>query len=99
MLLIKMINKSKIKIRLLSKLKIIIKNNSNFKLDLLFDIIYNNEESKKIYKKFILSLFVSFIKYNLDKHIEEILDEILFIAEFISLGLKNNEILKSILEQ
>ena len=58
-----------------------------------------------VFKNFILLLFVSAkkdiktFKYNFDKHIEEILEEILFITEFISSELKNNEILNSVLEQ
>ena len=89
----------------INKLEIIIQNITNFKLDLLYDIIDNIEESKKIFKNFILLLFDSVIKgvktfkYNLDNHIEEILDELLILTEFISSGLKNNEILKSILDE
>ena len=89
----------------INNLEILIQNITDFKLDLLYDIIDNIEESKKIFKNFISLLFNSVIKgvkifkYNLDNHIEEILDELSYITEFISSGLKNNEILKTILDE
>jgi len=89
----------------INKLEILIQNITDIKLDLLYDIIDNIEESKKIFKNFISLLFNSVIKgvkifkYNLDNHIEEILDELSYITEFISSGLKNNEILKTILDE
>jgi len=89
----------------INKLEALIQNITDIKLDLLYDIIDNIEESKKIFKNFISLLFNSVIKgvkifkYNLDNHIEEILDELSYITEFISSGLKKNEILKSILDE
>jgi len=89
----------------INKLEILVQNITDIKLDLLYDIIDNIEESKKIFKNFISLLFNSVIKgvkifkYNLDNHIEEILDELSYITEFISSGLKNNEILKTILDE
>ena len=89
----------------INKLEILIQNITDFKLDLLYDIIDNIEEAKKIFKNFISLLFNSVIKgvkmfkYNLDIHIEEVLDELSYITNFILSGLKNNEILKSILDE
>ena len=89
----------------IDNLEILIQNITNIKLDLLYDIIDNIEESKKIFKNIISLLFNSVIKgiknfrFNLDSHIEEIFDELLYIIEFISSGLKNNEILKSQLDE
>ena len=89
----------------LDKLEILIQNIINFKIDLLYDIIDNIEESKKIFKNFISLLFNSVLKgvkkfkCNLDNHIEEIFDDLLYITEFISSGIKNNEILKSTLDE
>jgi hypothetical protein len=46
----------------LDKLEILIQNIINFKIDLLYDIIDNIEESKKIFKNFISLLFNSVLK-------------------------------------
>ena len=69
-----------------------------FQIDILYDIIDNIEEAKKIFKNFCFLLFdsiskgINSFKYNLMDHIEDIIGNLLYITRFVADGIKNNEI-------
>ena len=78
---------------------------NDIQIDILYDIIDNIEGSKNIFKNFCKLLFnsiengIKLFKYDLEDHIESVIGELLYITEFISNGLENDEILKNSLEE
>jgi len=83
----------------LRNLENITKSITSFSIGDLYDIIDNSEESKIIFKNFCYLLFnsiskgINTFKKDLDNHIEETMGELLYILDFISNGLKNDNLL------
>ena len=92
-------------LKYINELEILIQNISNFQIDVLYDIKDNIEEAKKIFKNFCTLLFnsitkrIKIFKIDLSEYMNEIIGEILFITEFISSGLKNDDILRNALDE
>jgi len=83
----------------------ITKNINSFTIDILYDIIDNIEEAEIIFKNFCYFLFnsiskgIKFFKNKLNYHIEETIGELLYIVDFISNGLKNDNILMNAIDE
>jgi len=92
-------------LKYINELEYLIQNISNFQIDILYDIKDNIEEAKKIFKNFCTLLFnsitkgIKIIKIDLSEYMDEIIGELLYITEFISSGLKNDDILKNALDE
>ena len=75
-----------------------------FQLDILYDIIDLIYESKSVLKEFIKKLFkavdrgVTLFKYDLTDYMEEIIGELLYLTDFLSININKNEILKNAIE-
>ena len=81
------------------------KNITSFTIDILYDIIDNIEEAEIIFKNFCYFLFnsiskgIKFFKNKLNYHIEETIGELLYIPDFISNGLKNDNLLMNAIDE
>ncbi len=88
----------------LNDLEELIKDILNFQIDILYDIIDNIEEAKNIFKNFCFLLFDSIskgiktFKNDLNNYFDEMIGELLYITEFISYGVENNDILRNSLD-
>ncbi len=88
----------------LNDLEELIKDILNFQIDVLYDIIDNIEEAKNIFKNFCFLLFDSIskgiktFKNDLNNYFDEMIGELLYITEFISYGVENNDILRNSLD-
>ena len=88
----------------LNNLEELIKDILNFQIDVLYDIVDNIEEAKNIFKNFCFLLFDSItkgiktFKNDLNNYLDEMIGELLYITEFISFGLENNDILRNSLD-
>ena len=88
----------------LNDLEELIKDILNFQIDVLYDIIDNIEEAKNIFKNFCSLLFNSItkgfktFKNDLNNYFDEMIGELIYITEFISYGLENNDILRNSLD-
>jgi len=89
----------------LRNLENITKSITSFSIGDLYDIIDNIEESKIIFKNFCYLLFnsiskgINTFKKDLDNHIEETMGELLYILDFISNGLKNDNLLMNAIDE
>jgi hypothetical protein len=92
-------------LKYINELENLIQNISNFQIDVLYDIKDNIEEAKKIFKNFCTLLFnsitkgINIFRIDLSEYMDEIIGDLLFITEFISSGLKNDDILKNALDE
>ena len=74
-------------------------NINDFQIDLLYDIKDNLYEFKLILKQFNKNLFKSIEKgiisfrYDIENYIEEIIGDLLYITDFLSININKNEIL------
>jgi len=74
-------------------------NINDFQIDVLYDIIDNIYESKLIFKYFNNNLFKSIekgiikFKYDLTEYIDELIGDLLYITDFLSININKNEIL------
>ena len=72
-----------------------------FKLDSLYDIIDVIYDGQLVFKEFIKKLFkavdrgVTTFKYDLRDYIEEIIGDLLYLTDFLSVNINKNEILKN----
>ena len=72
---------------------------SDFQIDILYDIIDDLYESRLIFKKFNRNLFNSIekgiikFKYDITEYINEIIGDLLYITDFLSVNINKNEIL------
>jgi hypothetical protein len=89
----------------LNDLEELIKDILNFQIDILYDIIDNIEEAKKIFKNFCFLLFnsitkgIKIFKYDLSEHFDEMIGELIYITEFVAYGLENDDLLKNALNE
>ena len=89
----------------LDEISSLINTTNNIQIDILYDIIDNIEDCKNILKNFCKLLFnsiengIKLFKFDLEDHIESVIGDLLYITEFISNGLENDEILKNSLEE
>ena len=73
----------------------------NFQLDLLYDLIDIIYETKKIFKDFNKNLFLAIEKgikkfrYNLNDFVYEMMGDLLYLVDFLSVNLNKNDILKN----
>ena len=73
----------------------------NFQIDLLYDLIDIIYEAKKIFKDFNKNLFLAVEKgiktfrYDFDDFIHEIIGDLLYLVDFLSINLDKNEILRN----
>ena len=73
----------------------------SFQLDVLYDIIDVIDDGKLIFKEFIKKLFkavergINIFKYNLRDYMEEIIGDLLYLTDFLSININKNEILKN----
>ena len=78
---------------------------NSFTIDILYDIIDNIEEAEIIFKNFCYFLFnsiskgIKFFKNKLNYHIEETIGDLLYIPDFISNGLKNDNLLMNAIDE
>ena len=76
-----------------------------FQIDLLYDIIDVIYDSKIIFKEFNKNLFKSIekgiiiFKLDIQDYIQKILSELLYIADFLSINLNKNDILRNAIEE
>ena len=74
-----------------------------FQIDILYDIIDLLYESNLVLKDFIKKLFkavdlgVTSFKYEMRDYIEEIIGELLYVTDFLSVNINKNEILKNVI--
>ena len=77
---------------------------NTFHIDLLYDIKDEIYESRLIFKQFNRNLFKSIekgiitFKYNITEFIDEIIGDLLYITDFLSVNIDKNEILKNAIE-
>ena len=77
----------------------------DFQLDVLYDIIDVIYDGKLIFKEFIKKLFkavdkgITSFKYDLRDYIEEIIGDLLYLTDFLSINLNKNEILRNAIEE
>ena len=89
----------------LNDLEELIKDILNFQIDILYDIIDNIEEAKKIFKNFCFLLFnsitkgINIFKYDLSEHLDEMIGEFIYITEFVAYGLENDDLLRNSLNE
>ena len=83
----------------LENILIELKNISVFQLDVLYDIIDVIYDGNLVFKEFTKKLFkavdrgVTTFKYDLRDYIEEIIGELLYLTDFLSVNINKNEIL------
>ena len=76
----------------------------NFQIDILYDIIEVIHEANLIFKKFNEYLFKSIekgiltFKYDIKNFVEEIIGDILYVVDFLSININKNEIIKKIFD-
>ena len=76
----------------------------NFHIDLLYDIIDIIYDSKQIFKKFNKNLFKSIEKgilsfnYEIKDFINEVMDDILYVIDFLAININKNEIIKKAID-
>jgi hypothetical protein len=72
-----------------------------FQLDVLYDIIDAIDDGKKVFTEFFKKLFkavdrgITTFKYDLRDFIEEIIGDLLYLTDFLSININKNEILKN----
>ena len=75
-----------------------------FQIDILYDIIDVIYDGELIFKEFIKKLFkavdrgVTSFKYNIRDFMEEIISELLYLTDFLSVNINKNEILKNAID-
>ena len=80
-------------------------NIADFQIDVLYDIIDEIYEAKQIFKHFNKNLFKSIekgilsFKYDIKDYINEIIGDLLYITDFLSINLNKNEILKNAIDK
>ena len=80
-------------------------NINDFQIDILYDIIDNLYESKLIFKYFNNNLFKSIekgiikFKYDLTEYIDELIGDLLYITDFLSININKNEILVNAIDE
>ena len=80
-------------------------NIETFQLDVLYDIIDVIYDGSLIFKEFIKKLFkavdrgVTSFKYDLRDFMEEIIGELLYLTDFLSVNLNKNEILRNAIDE
>jgi len=85
----------------LGKIQYEVDNIQSFKLDILYDIIDAIYDGKLIFKEFIKKLFkavergVTTFKYDIRDYMEEIIGNLLYLTDFLSININKNEILKN----
>ena len=78
---------------------------TSFKVDFLYDIIDSIYECKFIFKNFNNNLFKAIekgiitFKYDIKDYIDEIIGDLLYITDFLSVNINKNEILKNALDE
>ena len=76
----------------------------NFQLDLLYDLIDIIRETKKIFKDFNKNLFLAIEKgiktfrFDFQDFIHEIMGDLLYLVDFLSVNLNKNDILKNAMD-
>ena len=72
----------------------------NFQLDLLYDLKDIINETKRIFRDFNKNLFmaiekgIKIFRYDFEDFIHEMMGNLLYLVEFLSINLNKNEILK-----
>ena len=80
-------------------------NIDDFQIDLLYDITEQIYESELIFSKFNRNLFNSIekgiltFKYDINDHIDNIIGELLYVTDFLSVNINKNEILIRALDE
>jgi hypothetical protein len=80
-------------------------NINDFQIDMLYDIIDNLYETKLIFKYFNNNLFKSIekgiikFKYDLIEFIDELVGDLLYITDFLSININKNEILVNAIDE
>ena len=75
-----------------------------FQLDVLYDIIDAIDDGKKVFTEFFKKLFkavdrgITTFKYDLRDFIEEIIGDLLYLTDFLSININKNEILKNAID-
>ena len=78
---------------------------NDFEVNLLYDIIDSIQESKEQYEVFNTKLFNSIekgiiqLKYDLNNHFEKIIGNLIYITDFLSININQNEILIKAIEE
>ena len=81
-----------------------LENINTFHIDLLYDIKDEIYESRLIFKQFNRNLFKSIekgiitFKYNITEYIDETIGDLLYITDFLSVNIDQNEILKNAID-
>ena len=76
-------------------------NINNFLIDVLYDIIYSINDCIDLFEQYDNKLFLSIekgitnFKYELNQFIENLIGELLYIADFLSINLNKNEIIRN----
>ena len=76
----------------------------NFQIDILYDIIEVIHDANIIFKKFNEYLFKSIekgiltFKYDIKNFVEEIIGDILYVVDFLSININKNEIIKKVFD-
>ena len=71
-----------------------------FQIDILYDIIDSIYDGKLLFKNFIKNLFkavekgILSFKYDIKDYIDEIIGDLLYLTDFLSININKNEILK-----
>ena len=74
---------------------------NNFQIDLLYDLIDIVYEAKKIFKDFNKNLFLAIekgiktFKYDFKDFVHEMIGNLLYLVNFLSVNINKNEILKN----
>ena len=77
----------------------------SFKLDVLYDIIDVIYDGKLVFKEFIKKLFkavekgVTNFKYDLRDFMEEVIGDLLYLTDFLSVNINKNDILKNAIDE
>ena len=78
---------------------------NDFQIDILYDIIDSINNCKEIYESFNKKLFNSiekgiiYFKYDLNKYLENIIGDLLYVTDFLSININQNEILIKEIEE
>jgi hypothetical protein len=78
---------------------------SDFQIDILYDIIDDLYESKLIFKKFNRNLFNSIekgiikFKYDITEYINDVIGDLLYFTDFLSVNINKNEILVNSIDE
>ena len=76
----------------------------NFQLDLLYDLIDIIYETKKIFKDFNKNLFfaiekgIKVFRFDFQDFIYEMMGDLLYLVDFLSINLNKNDILKNAMD-